>query len=250
MNLCISVITSIDRMETYLPCCGKMMCYGCFDEISDRISRRNLKRKCVLCRKPFSGRAELAERYKERMEANDVHAFNDYALHHVLGFTPLPGHPKTKEELELLKRGANIGSIDANYYLGEAYWYEVWNNISDLLSKKLGLLRDEDISVPYTAAVDILSRWLKKEEIDCTVCELSLLKQVVNLVHSSHDIAEYLARAVNLGDIEKAVYHYEIAAMGGNERARFWLGVSLNEALHDCSKVWTQQVSVDGWKRI
>ena len=50
------------------------------------------------------------------------------------------------------------------------------------------------------------------------------MKQVVNIVHSSHDIAEYLARVVNLRDIEKAIYHYEIAAMGGNERARFWLG--------------------------
>ena len=55
---------------------------------------------------------------------------------------------------------------------------------------------------------------------------LSLVQHLAKLdKHSSHDIAEYLASTVNLRDIEKAIYHYEIAAMGGNEIARFWLGI-------------------------
>ena len=156
-------------------------------------------------------------------EDDDVHAFNVYTLSRVLGYGLSPGRPKTNEELELLKRGADIGSIDANYYLAEAYWYELWNNIADFLSKRLGLLRDEDISAPYSAVSDILSRWLNKEGINYTGTELSLLKQVVKLV-SSHNIAEYLAKeVVNLRDMEKAIYHFEIAAMGGNQIARFWL---------------------------
>ena len=106
------------------------------------------------------------------------------ALSRVLGYGLSPGRPKTNEELELLKRGADIGSIDANCYLAEAYWYEQWNNIADFLSKRLGLLRDDDISAPYSAVSDILSRWLNKEGINYTGIELSLLKQVVKLVAS------------------------------------------------------------------
>ena len=189
------------------------MCYGCFDTILDEINNGTLKRKCVLCRKPFSGRAELAERCKERIEANDTYAFTAFTFPFVLGYVPIPGHPKTNEELKLFKRGAKIGSLDANFYLAEAYWYEVWNNISDLLSRRLCLLRDEDFSVPYSVASDILSRWLKKE--GDSSCGVSLVQQLAKLVHSSLDMSEYLARAVNLRDIEKAVYHYEIAAMEG-----------------------------------
>jgi len=182
-----------------------------------------LKRKCALCRNPFPiSTPEMKARYKERAN-DDARAFTSQFSYTILGYTPVPGEPKTNKELELFKRGAEIGSADAHFYVAEAYWYEVWNNISDLLSKRLELLRDEDISVPYLVACDILSRWLKMEGLSS--CELSLLQQVVNLQHSSHDIAEYLARTVNLRDIEKAIYHYEIAAMGGNEIARFWLGV-------------------------
>jgi len=219
--LAITFDTNYDRMEIYLPCCRKMMCYGCYDEILDGIRKRTLKCKCVLCWRPLSRKAEMTERCKERIEANDVHAFNVCTLSRVLGYGLSPGRPKTNKELELLKRGADIGSIEANYYLAEAYWYEQWNNIADFLSKRLGLLRDDDISAPYSAVSNILSLWLNKEGINYTGIELSLLKQVVKLV-SSHNIAEYLARVINLRDMEKAIYHFEITAMGGNEIARFW----------------------------
>ena len=219
---CSSKLNGID-LRFYLPCCGNMMCDGCYHEIMEGISMGTLKRKCVFCRNLFPiSTTEMKVRYKERAN-DDVRAFTSQFSYTILGYTPVPGEPKTNKELELFKRGAEIGSTDAHFYVAEAYWYEVWNNISDLLSKRLELLRDEDISVPYVAALDILTSWLKMEGLSSS--GVSLLTQVVNLVQSSRDIAEYLARTVNLRDIEKAIYHYEIAAMGGNEIARFWLGV-------------------------
>ena len=217
----VSDYNGVDR-RIYLPCCGKMICDGCFHEIMDEINMGTLKRKCVLCRNPFPiSIPEMTVRYKERAN-DDARAFTSQFSYTILGYTSVPGHPKTNKELDFFKRGAEIGSTDAHFYVDEAYWYEVWNNISDLLSKRLGLLRVE-VCVPYIVAMDILSRWVKMERLSS--CKVSLLRQVVDLVHSSHDIAEYLARTVNLRDIEKAIYHYEIAAMGGNEIARFWLGV-------------------------
>ena len=150
-------------LRFYLPCCGKMMCDGCYHEIMHEISIGSLKRKCVLCRNPFPiSTPEMKVRYKERAN-DDARAFTSQFSYTILDYTPVPGEPKTNKELEFFKRGAEIGSTVAHFYVAEAYWYEVWNNISDFLSKRLRLLRDEEKKVPYLVACDILTRWLKME---------------------------------------------------------------------------------------
>lgn len=102
----------------YLPCCGKMMCVGCFDRVLKEIKLRTLKNKCILCNTPIP-REWYKTRSIEKIDARVLkNALSTSPHPRVLGYTPTPGYPKTNKELELLERGAKAGSIDASYYVG------------------------------------------------------------------------------------------------------------------------------------
>ena len=106
--------------STYMPCCGKLFCYGCAIAESQEMDEGNIKRLCSFCREPIniSHNKELMQ-YKKRMKLNDSEAFYELGIQYREGGIGLP--QDNRKAFELWKQGAELGSITAHYCLGIVY---------------------------------------------------------------------------------------------------------------------------------
>jgi len=137
---------------SYQSCCGKMICCGCIMAAQEEWDKGTMKCLCPFCRQPYprSDSEAMVKRIEKRIRLNDPEAFFAMAYQHIVGNDCFP--PNIGKALEILKQGAEFGSVSVHAALAQA----------------------------------------------CFVDK----------------------------DMEKANYHWKIAAMGGHEGARYNLGMS------------------------
>jgi len=152
--ICMDRLPTLELGSSYMECCGKLMCSGCFySSIHDNQGNAVDNPKCPFCRAPHPlNDDEFIKRLKKRMEAND----------------PI-----------------------AVYKLGSYY-----------RDGKFGLQQD------YTKALEQYHR----------AAELGYAKAYDNI-----GIAYDTGHGVEV-DKKKARHYYELAAMGGDVKARWYLG--------------------------
>ena len=108
--------------KVYMECCGKTFCRGCSLAESKEMMKGTMKPWCPFCRVPIIANKytkEKKERFKRRLQANDAAAF------HYLGNAYSMGNwgirQNHKKAIELWKRGAELGSCNADASLAAAY---------------------------------------------------------------------------------------------------------------------------------
>jgi len=160
---------------SYMPCCGKMLCYGCTIAAGKEMKQENMKRWCAICRLPLpTSSKEQLRRYHKRMELNDANAFFVLGCAYQDGLDGNLGLSKDiKKATELLIQAADLGSVQAHYHIGQA----------------------------------CLNLTIEKDD------------------NETQDES----------DIDMALHHMKLAAIGGHERASYYLG--LNEAIDGNSRI-------------
>jgi len=107
---------------TYMPCCGKTLCYGCVLAAQDEIKKGNIKEWCPFCRVPIpSSNEEFVDRTKKRMKLNDAEAFYTLGIAYYNENWGLP--QDMNKSFELYSQAAELGSVNAHYAFAIAYNY-------------------------------------------------------------------------------------------------------------------------------
>ena len=160
---------------SYMPCCGKVLCFGCTIAEEEEINKGNLKKWCAFCRLPLpETNKEKLRRYHKRMELNDANAFFVLGCAYQDGLDGNLGLSKDmKKASELLIQAADLGSCRAHYHIGQAC-------LNFAIEKDDNETQDES-------------------------------------------------------DIDMALHYMKLAAIGGHEKASYYLG--LNEALDGNSRI-------------
>jgi len=106
--------------KLYMESCGKTFCRGCSLVESKEMKKGNIKPWCSFCRAPLSGSdKETVERYKRRTRVDDAEAIYSLCNAYSNGHWGLrQNHLKA---IGLWKRGAELGSCNANAYLASIY---------------------------------------------------------------------------------------------------------------------------------
>jgi len=115
----------------YMPCCGKLLCFGCVFAAQVEMKKGNMKSLCAFCRVPLpDSNKEYMKRFKKRMDLNDAEAFYELACQYeqegVLGLTQ-----DFNKALELMNRAAELGSLKAHHSIAQNYYN------SDIVEKDL-----------------------------------------------------------------------------------------------------------------
>ena len=122
--ICFMRLPMMPSGQTYMACCGKVICSGCIYTVQSRAyeaGRSEEDEICPFCRTPApSTDEECIKQFKKRMEMNDANAILSQGGHYFNGLYGLPqNHAKA---LELWHRAAKLGNADANYNIGNAYY--------------------------------------------------------------------------------------------------------------------------------
>ena len=106
-----------------MSCCGKVICSGCrhapvYDDLGNVVTEK----KCPFCRSPLPDSDEgIVERYKKRVEANDVIAIHTLGSYYRGGLYGLSiDHTKA---LELWHRATELGYAGSYTCIGFACYY-------------------------------------------------------------------------------------------------------------------------------
>lgn len=106
--------------RVYMPCCGKTLCTGCITAAYEEWNKGNMKRWCLFCRIPMHRSSkECFKRVKVRMKLNDAEAYRELGDSYKRGTCHLSRD--FERAFELFKKGSELGSCRAQYYLGNAY---------------------------------------------------------------------------------------------------------------------------------
>jgi len=111
-----------DVEKMYKPCCGKMLCTGCFAASWDEMCQGNMKRCCPFCMVPMhNSPEEQVDRYKKRMELGDSYAIFMLGDMHRQGVSGLP--KDMNKAMEYYFRAAELGSSMAHYNIANEYYF-------------------------------------------------------------------------------------------------------------------------------
>ena len=177
--ICMIRLPNIDSEQTYMPCCGKIICTGCVHAFRSRATKREHD-VCPFCRTPPTPHCEeVIKRYEDRVLLNDATATCNLGAFYSEGMYRLPQN--YAKALELWHRAGELGNADAYYNIGSAY------ELGD------GVEVDEKKGIHY---------W-----------ELAAMGGNVNARHNLGCLEE------NLGNVERALKHYVIAARDGDPDA-------------------------------
>ena len=129
--ICMIPLNRDKRLNTYLVCCGKMVCSSCFHLHDMTTNDKNEKRAekelpplpvtCPFCRTPLSSGEASIEMNKKRAKKGDAQAMLILGSYHRDG-----SHGQRKDErkaIELFQRAADAGFADAISMLGSYYAY-------------------------------------------------------------------------------------------------------------------------------
>jgi len=118
--ICMTRLPSLISGKTYMACCGKVICNGCFNDFQSRITCKK-DYVCPFCRTLVPESVEETfNRYKKRMELNDPIAIHQLGLFYFAG---LNGYPQDQTKaLELWHQAAELGNSLAYHMIGRFYW--------------------------------------------------------------------------------------------------------------------------------
>ena len=114
--ICMIRLPSLHTGQTYMECCGKIICRGCiYAPVYDDKGNEVDNRKCPFCRTlPPSTDEEFIKRFEKRVELNDPTGINDLGSYYAKGGKGLLQN--MAKALELWHRaGELLGYADAFY---------------------------------------------------------------------------------------------------------------------------------------
>jgi len=118
--ICMIRLPCLDSGQTYMPCCGKVVCSGCIFAVQFRAASQKKDDVCPFCRTlPPSFDEEMAKRYEQRSELNDAQAIYNLGCAYSCGDLGLP--QDISKALELWQRAGELGSAEAHYNMGNTY---------------------------------------------------------------------------------------------------------------------------------
>ena len=117
--ICMIRLPTLVTGQTYMNCCGKIICTGCIHAVKSRATKKEHD-VCPFCRtSPHTSKEEYIKQYKKRIELNDSEAMYSLGCHHRDGDLGLP--QDISKALELWHRAGKLGHADSNYVIGGAY---------------------------------------------------------------------------------------------------------------------------------
>ena len=115
--ICFLRMPTLRTGSTYMSCCGKFICSGCF------YANANIdlaKQLCAFCRTPASKLDDvIIKRMYKRAEAGDAHAFFRLGHYHNQGLKGL--QQDRALALDLWNQAADLGNAKAYFNIGIAY---------------------------------------------------------------------------------------------------------------------------------
>ena len=174
--ICFIRLPTLVAAQTYMSCCGKLICCGCIYAFQSRITSKK-EDLCPFCRTPppYSD-GETIKRYEKRMELNDPQAIRNLGCYYAQGQFGL--RQNFAKALKLFHRAGELGFSRAYYNIGYAY------------RDGNGVERDMKKALHY---------W-----------ELAAMGGSMNARHNV-GVEEWRA-----GNMERALKHYMIAVKDGN----------------------------------
>jgi len=117
--ICYLPLPIEEDQKGHQPCCGKILCRGCFHAHSVAAADTE-KETCVFCgTEAYSSDEECIERTKKRVEANDTQAMCNLGCYYRDGKKGLrQDHAKA---LELYHKSAKLGFHNAHFNLSDCY---------------------------------------------------------------------------------------------------------------------------------
>ena len=102
-------------------CCGKMICTGCIVASAERMKQGTLKIWCPYCRSPINWMSKgLIKRLEKRMKSKNADSFYCLGNRYYKGDLGLT--KDIKKAMELWSQGAELGSINAHFSLGQLFF--------------------------------------------------------------------------------------------------------------------------------
>ena len=115
--ICFLRLPQLGSGQTYMSCCGKLVCRGCNYAVTKKDTAGSL---CPFCRTQGpSSEAEIMKRNKKRMDSNDAQAVCNLGGFYTRGEYGLPQN--YAKALELMQQAAELGNSTAYYGIGMAY---------------------------------------------------------------------------------------------------------------------------------
>jgi len=120
--ICFLWMPILETGRRYQPCCGKVICSGCFHANAHIDLKKQL---CPFCRTEAPGSDEEAvEREMKRVEIGDAMAIFNLGYYYALG---LYGYPHDYDKaLGLWHRAGELGFAESYYNIGNAYLQGKW----------------------------------------------------------------------------------------------------------------------------
>ena len=119
--ICFLRLPELCTGSRYMPCCGKVICSGCYyAPVYDDQGNKVDNKKCPFCRTPpVDSNRETIRRFEKRMDLNDADAINQVGCFYHAGMYGYPqDHAKA---IELFRRSAEFGFARAYTNIGYAY---------------------------------------------------------------------------------------------------------------------------------
>jgi len=176
--ICFLIIPTLDTGKRYQPCCGKMICSGCFyAPVYDCQGKELNDDLCPFCRAPHQcEHEENVRRLQNRIEHGDARAIHNLGCDYAYGTNGL--QQDNDKALKLYHQAGELGYATSYYIIGLAY------------ANGQGLERDKKKGTHYI--------------------ELAAMMGNVNARYNLGQAEE------NAGNVERGLKHYMIAAVGGD----------------------------------
>lgn len=114
--ICFILLPALATGNTFMACCGKIICNGCSHAHQ---LQSNGRPTCPFCRSQLPGNvAEMIQQLNKRLEVNDPWAFSHIGVKYFRGDGVVQNKSKA---LEYFCRGAELGSADASLCVAQAY---------------------------------------------------------------------------------------------------------------------------------
>ena len=127
--ICFLSLPMLHTGNQYQPCCGKIICSGCFNGVVEILDKD--EQKCPFCRVPAAVPEEALERLKKRVEVGDTKAIGILGGYYREGEDGFP--QDMNKAFEMWHRAGKLGNVTAYFNLGSAYY--IGNGVEQDINK-------------------------------------------------------------------------------------------------------------------
>jgi len=197
--ICMIPLPPLPKAQTYMMCCGKVVCRGCIYAVQSRAfiaGREEEDGICPFCRNPPPPTSQdMIKMYNKRVELNDANAIYSVGIFYELGSYGLPqSHTKA---LKLYLRAAELGNSTAYYMIGLAYEYGKGVEVDmkqakryyELAAKEGHVNARHDLGV-FEEKTGNMDRALKHYMIAVECGERDSLQRIKELFMNGHAVTE------------------------------------------------------------